>query len=337
MSSHDDDAREAGEQVRRTNHEIADRIEADWDGMALSAIRYRRTEGPSIKAVNRGLLLSLAVDGDPHPSSPRINGSVVRPHVSPPGSFHILPPETLFEASGEPGLRFQTYLNVIFPPELLAELAEDFRTSGIDPQFSLDDPFISALLEQIFNIVRRGDASPLYQQTASRFLLATLLQNVHSAPARRVSGGLPPWQLRRIQDYIQDRLAEDVSLTELAAIVSLTPTHFCRAFKQSTGLPPHAWLTARRIEHAQELMAAHPRMGLTEVALCVGYQSQAAFGVAFKRITGLTPGQWRRDRARCAAPHVAHTGIVSHDVAMVGDAAAFSVEAVINPLIPVVT
>lgn len=44
-------------------------------------------------------------------------------------------------------------------------------------------------------------------------------------------------------------------------------------------------------------MSEHPRMGLTEVALCVGYESQAAFGVAFKRATGVTPGQWRRERA----------------------------------------
>jgi len=298
MSSCDNDAREAGEQVQRTNHEIVNRIEADWDGMALSAIRYRRTEGPSIKAVNRGLLLSFAIDGDPHPSIPRINGSVARPHSTPPGSVHILPPDTLFEASGQPSPRLMAYLNVIFPPELIAELAEDFRITTIDPQFGCADPFLAALLEQIFNIVRRGDASPLYQQAAPRFLLATLLQNVHSAPARRASGGLPPWQLRRIQDYIQDRLAEEISLSELAAVADLSPYHFCRAFKQSTGLPPHAWLTERRVERAQELMAAHPKMGLTEIALCVGYQSQSAFGIAFKRITGLAPGQWRRERTR---------------------------------------
>jgi len=149
MSDRDKGPREAGEQVQRTNHEVADRIEANWDGMALSAIRYRRTEGPSIKAVNRGLLLSLAVDGDPHPSSPRINGSVARPHVSPPGSFHILPPDTLFEASGQPSPRLLTYLNVIFPPELIAEMEEDFRIAGIDPQFGCDEPFFSALLTQI--------------------------------------------------------------------------------------------------------------------------------------------------------------------------------------------
>jgi AraC family transcriptional regulator len=68
--------------------------------------------------------------------------------------------------------------------------------------------------------------------------------------------------------------------------------------KQSTSLLPHAFVAHWRMEQAQELMAAHPAMGLTEIALCVGYQSQAAFGAAFKRVTGTTPSQWRRGRLR---------------------------------------
>lgn len=92
-------------------------------------------------------------------------------------------------------------------------------------------------------------------------------------------------------------LAEDIALADLAEIAGLSPHHFCRAFAQTIGMPPYAWLTAQRIERAKELMGQRPEMGLTEIALCVGYSSQAAFGTSFRRATGLTPGRWRREMA----------------------------------------
>lgn len=115
------------------------------------------------------------------------------------------------------------------------------------------------------------------------------------SPAR---GGLAPRVLQRCEDYLIAHLADEVTLDELAAIAGLSPHHFCRAFRQSTGLPPHAWLAARRIERAQALMRAHPQMRLIEVALSVGYASQGSFGAAFKRATGMSPGDWRREMRR---------------------------------------
>jgi len=178
---------------------------------------------------------------------------------------------------------------------------EDLPLPGGEPPPSIG--WCDAMLASLTHMLTAEMASP----QRSALLIDTLALTIEIALLRRSggktvsppkSGGLAGWQLRRTTDYLDTHLADDISLAELAAIADLSPHHFCRAFKQSTGLPPHAWLTARRIERAQDLMAAHPKMGLTEVALCVGYQSQAAFGVAFRRATGVTPGQWRRERAR---------------------------------------
>jgi len=110
------------------------------------------------------------------------------------------------------------------------------------------------------------------------------------------SGGLAPYQVRRVCDHIQAHMDKDLGLSDLAAMVDLSPHHFCRAFKQSTGLPPHKWLTTRRIARAQEMMLVHPAMSLVEIALCVGYENQSAFGVAFRKATGSSPSAWRRAR-----------------------------------------
>jgi AraC family transcriptional regulator len=120
-----------------------------------------------------------------------------------------------------------------------------------------------------------------------------ILRDGRCKPAR---GGLAAWQVRHVCDYLLSNLDRDVSLAELATLVDLSPHHFCRAFKESTGASPHTWFSQRRIERAQEIIAETPGMGLTEVALSVGFGSQSAFGTAFRRVTGTTPSAWRRER-----------------------------------------
>src|SRR5262249_18445312 len=75
-------------------------------------------------------------------------------------------------------------------------------------------------------------------------------------PVAHVRGGLPEWQQKKLMQYIDERLAEDVSLSSLAELVHLSPYHFSRAFKQSFGMPPHRYLTSRRIERAKSLLPA---------------------------------------------------------------------------------
>ena len=189
-------------------------------------------------------------------------------------------------------------LHVYVPQPLLDQFSRSGQAVELHDDLDIDDPVLRRLMQHIGAAMQGDDADRLLADTLGVALAARLAENhaCHGAPAGHVRGGLAGWQLKRVAEYLSANLGVEVSLAELAAIADLSPYHFCRAFKQSTGLPPHAWLTARRIERAQELMAEHPKMGLTEVALCVGYQSQAAFGVAFKRVAGVTPGQWRRGR-----------------------------------------
>lgn len=121
------------------------------------------------------------------------------------------------------------------------------------------------------------------------------LLKLRDGTAKPSGAGLAPWQVRRVTDYLDDRLAEDISLGELAALVGRSPAHFCRAFKVSTGVPPHAWLLRRRIERAGALLDDR-RLSLTDVAQLVGYSGQSTFGAAFRRVTGVTPSAWRAGR-----------------------------------------
>ncbi len=81
---------------------------------------------------------------------------------------------------------------------------------------------------------------------------------------------------------------------EAAQQCGLSVSHFARAFKETTGLPPHRWLIRRRVEVAEALLR-NSRMSLTEVALTCGFADQSHFTRVFSRVVGISPGAWRRN------------------------------------------
>jgi AraC-like DNA-binding protein len=108
-------------------------------------------------------------------------------------------------------------------------------------------------------------------------------------------GGLPAWQARRLAAHIDARLSERILIEELAQLAGLSTGHFCRAFKQTFGIPAHAYLLRRRIEFAQGVMLK-TQLSLSEIALACGLSDQSHFTRAFRRIVGQTPHSWRRTR-----------------------------------------
>ena len=108
-----------------------------------------------------------------------------------------------------------------------------------------------------------------------------------------VRGGLAAWQQRVVTEYIEEHVDEQISLATLAQLVRLSTYHFCRAFKQSFGIPPHRYHTSRRIERAKILLAK-PAPSVTDIGLTVGFSQTSSFTAAFRRATGLTPTDYYR-------------------------------------------
>jgi len=112
-----------------------------------------------------------------------------------------------------------------------------------------------------------------------------------TSPAIR--GGLAPWQLRRAKEMLMAHLEGDISLSEVARACKLSVSHFARAFRRTTGQPPHRWLTSRRVERAKDLLRQSSEP-MADIALRCGFADQASFIRAFKRVVGASPGGWRR-------------------------------------------
>lgn len=105
--------------------------------------------------------------------------------------------------------------------------------------------------------------------------------------------GLPLHKLQRVLAMIDLRLAETMHVRHLADGVGLSPFHFARMFKKSTGHSPHAYITLRRMELAKALLA-DAKLSLLEVGARAGYQTQAHFTDVFRKHVGMTPGRYRR-------------------------------------------
>jgi AraC-like DNA-binding protein len=105
-------------------------------------------------------------------------------------------------------------------------------------------------------------------------------------------GGLAPWQLRLARKVLDDNLDSAAPIEAIAEKCGLSVSHFSRAFRRSTGLPPHRWLMQRRIESAKDLILRDVDP-LADIALACGFSDQSHLTRAFAKATGLTPGRWR--------------------------------------------
>jgi AraC family transcriptional regulator len=111
--------------------------------------------------------------------------------------------------------------------------------------------------------------------------------------AGRSCGGLAPWQVKRVSEFIDKHLASPLPIGKLGAIVNLSPSHFCRAFKTCLGVSPHAYIMGKRVEKAQELMLGTDEP-LVQIALSCGLASQSHLCLIYRRVIGCSPGAWRR-------------------------------------------
>jgi AraC family transcriptional regulator len=106
-------------------------------------------------------------------------------------------------------------------------------------------------------------------------------------------GGLAPWQENRAKELLAANLSKEVSLEEIAGECGLALAHFSRAFKASTGTPPHAWLQMHRLKRAKGMLRVSAA-SLAEIVLTCGFADQSHFTRTFARSVGITPGKWRR-------------------------------------------
>lgn len=165
----------------------------------------------------------------------------------------------------------------------------------LDERIFGEDPGITQLYRHfLLSCDWQQDANQLMLSTSATLLLTHLLQHYSSVRWQPpgIRGGLAPVVLRRVQAFIEAHLDAPLTLETLAQEAGLSEYHFARMFKQDTGLAPHQYVMARRMERAKQLLS-HSSLPLTEIALQCGFSSASHFSNRFRAQEGLPPSAWR--------------------------------------------
>jgi AraC family transcriptional regulator len=183
------------------------------------------------------------------------------------------------------------FVNVHIDSALIAQAAPDALVLASDfmPVAAALDPAVTTLALQLH---AAGDAAPkLYRESLTVALAAQVMAQIGSQTAIQPAPAVDP-RIARALDLMESRLADDLSLDDLAGAAAMSPFHFSRAFKAAVGRSPVQELIRRRIARAAVLLRS-TRLPVAEVAWRVGYENAARFTALFKRETGQTPGSMR--------------------------------------------
>jgi|SRR5579863_4127993 len=165
----------------------------------------------------------------------------------------------------------------------------------VSARSGLHDHAVSEILNLLLAEVESGGTSgTLYAESLAHALAVRFLFLGERLPTlSRSTAVLPQRKLRNIQDFIESRLAADLTLQELAAEMGYSRSHFLRMFRATTGMTPHRYVLKRRVERARQLLE-QVDLSVAEVAFRCGFSSQAHLTVAFRNEFGITPAEYRR-------------------------------------------
>ncbi|MCG6574232.1 AraC family transcriptional regulator [Pseudomonas sp. AF32] len=213
-------------------------------------------------------------------------------HVAPIGSVVLINPDELHTGATahNEGWRYRGFYPTLTQlAEVLAELELRFNGSPRFVSSVVTDSQVARAFSNVHSFAEH-EASALLQQTAWREAALMLFQR-HAGIGPVAAPGKEPVAVRRAREILLERLAFPPSLEELASSVGLSPFHFARVFRKATGLPPHSWVTQKRLACAQMLL----KQGITpsRVAAELGFADQSHLTRQFKQAFGIGPGAYR--------------------------------------------
>lgn len=190
------------------------------------------------------------------------------------------------------------HLHLSLDPALLAGVAAEAGLNPdrveIVPAIGVRDPRFEQIAFDFLSELRSGGlGGRVYAESLATMLAVQLLRQQSSPklPAER-PGRLSPLQLRHAADYVEEHLGDDLSLAALAGAVGLSPYHFARLFRESTGLSPHRYVIRRRVERAKLLLKGTD-LSTAAIAAAVGLASGSHLATHFRRLIGVSPHDFR--------------------------------------------
>ncbi|MGE0667220.1 MAG: helix-turn-helix domain-containing protein [Sphingomonadales bacterium] len=274
---------------------------ADWSSMRVELWNHR----PGLQAELTLPFTEIAVMLSGHSTVSRIGDGKRQVQHGKPGTVWICPAGT-HESNVEVSTDIDECLHIFLPPALIEHAAledHDIDPNKVELAYTSDlaDPLLSQISSTFRALLDRpAQSTDRLLVDGMRTALAAHILATYSAdrwvlPVKAPS--MDAKRLARVLDFVEARLAAEISLDDLAAEACLSPFHFSRQFGEAMGTSPHRYVTERRVEAAKRKLELESS-AMIEIALDTGFGSQANFNRVFRKVTGLTPGQYRDMRMR---------------------------------------
>jgi AraC family transcriptional regulator len=273
---------------------------ADRGWMTLSAELRSHAAGRivSIEQQNVEVVIALAATDGPVTRIGAGRQEQTRPD---PGTVWLVPtgvgPEEIVISKPMPKT-----LHLFLPIEQFDNLADQYNLGkslvrSVQYVGGLNDDLIRQVGMSVLNeLSEQTAASRMVAEMSSLMLATRLIQNyVDRDLIDRIAGGpvrLEHARMRRVLDYIDQRLEDDITISDLAQVAHLSEFHFARVFATTMGMPPQRYVSQRRLAAAKKMIGVG-KLPLSEIAFRSGFSSQASFTRAFRRATNMTPGEFR--------------------------------------------
>jgi AraC family transcriptional regulator len=274
--------------------------ELGWSTLLAELRSYHRGEGPGPVAPHAQILLVL--DGSDQGTAGHKIGGHWHTAALRPGLIWLKPVAGKYdEAYVTPNTVL--VLSLCLATNVFAQLSDSYDLpTALDRSIRYESGVQDEVINQIGLSVLSEMRSPtaagrMFVETASLLLAARLVRAYLDPGFVRFSDEsrrrLDDQRLRRVLDYVEEHIFDDIAVADLANVACLSIFHFTRAFSSAIGVPPHRYVVQRRLERAKELIAAGSS-SLAETAFVCRFSSQSSFTRAFRRAMGMTPAEYRR-------------------------------------------
>ena len=281
---------------------IAASGDRNWSSVYAECRRHPAGELPAF--TSSVTEVTYAIRGAPQAKVFRASAGRSQATAVRPGTLWICP-QGVYESSIRMTGALPEILHICLPASVFQRLSVDDGMPEVRPEalrYEADphDPLLTQLAIAIgVELKAETSAGRLLVEGASLGLAARLAHSYGSGDTgsgggkRRPSHGLDPRRLQRVLDFIEENFDTDLSIADLARVACLSQFHFSRAFRIATGLPPHRYLSERRLQHAKALLCS-PQQSISAIALACQFSSQASFTRAFTRAVGVPPAKFRQ-------------------------------------------
>ena len=271
-----------------------------WSNLFVELRSHGLSEGPGSAALHAEVALTMHGVSEGQVAC-KVGGSwrAVRPTT---GTIWLRPIGAKSDVARISAPKVQV-MHMYVPALVFSRLADDYdlpASPGCSIRYScgVQDQIINQIGQSVLSeMMHPTAAGRMLVESSSLFLAARLAHSYLEAtsvrPHARGCHGLDAARLRRVIEYVDVHLADDLTVDDLAKVACLSIFHFTRAFAASVGVPPHRYVSQRRLDYAKAMIVAG-RTPLEKIAFDARFSSQSSFTRAFRRATGMTPGEYRR-------------------------------------------